>query len=244
MLGDRSAREAMVREHPRFGVAAWEMFRAIDSYTDVHYFTKVVQSYVDTEGERFLTRFRLRDPRRPEDAGFLDAGSALLPPDRTSRAPGDERSRTFLHDELRRRIGDEGIDLLLELQVRAVPADPAERDDAPTLACLDRGRASVARGGAHPSAPRRGQRAGRAGLQPGNAPRELAMLPRTHRRRSRLAQPPAVDRLRGGGCGAREGALAALASRSSVSDISSAAPARAPAQGGGRRRRRPGSGGA
>ena len=52
MLGDRSAREAMVREHPRFGVAAWEMFRAIDSYTDVHYFTKVVQSYVDKPEHR------------------------------------------------------------------------------------------------------------------------------------------------------------------------------------------------
>jgi hypothetical protein len=169
MLGDRSAREAMVREHPRFGVAAWEMFRAIDSYTDVHYFTKVVQSYVDTEGGHFLTRFRLRDPRRPEDAGFLDAGSALLPPGSDVARAGDERSRTFLHDELRRRVGDDGVDLLLELQVRSIPADPAERGDA-----VDASRpwtedgASVARGGAHPPAQRRGEPAGRErGVQPG-----------------------------------------------------------------------------
>ena len=178
MLGDRSAREAMVREHPRFGVAAWEMFRAIDSYTDVHYFTKVVQSYVDTEGGRFLTRFRLRDPRRPEDAGFLDAGSALLPPDRTSRAPGDERSRTFLHDELRRRVGDEGVDLLLELQVRPVPADPAERDDAADASRAwtedahpwhEAGRIHLRRVVANPQVES-------VAFNPVNAPRELAML--------------------------------------------------------------------
>ena len=178
MLGDRSAREAMVREHPRFGVAAWEMFRAIDSYTDVHYFTKVVQSYVDTEGGRFLTRFRLRDPRRPEDAGFLDAGSALLPPDRTSRAPGDDRSPTFLHDDLRRRMGDEGVDLLLELQVRSVPADPADRDDAVDASrpwsedahpWHEAGRIHLRRVVANPQVES-------VAFNPVNAPRELAMM--------------------------------------------------------------------
>ena len=264
MLGDRSAREAMVREHPRFGVAAWEMFRAIDWYTDVHYFTKVVQSYVDTEGGRFLTRFRLRDPRRPEDAGFLDAGSALLPPDRTSRAPGDERSRTFLHDELRRRVGDEGVDLLLELQVRSVPADPAERDDAADASRAwtedahpwhEAGRIHLRRVVANPQVESRG-------LQPGQRSARAGHDARAHRRRSRLAQPPALDRLRGGGCGAAgEGALrgagvtarpvgwghgeaddnAASASpvpRAGAGNSFRAAPARAPAQGGGHRRRR------
>ena len=178
MLGDRSAREAMVREHPRLGVAAWEMFRAIDWYTDVHYFTKVVQSYVDPEGGCFLTRFRLRDPRRPEDAGFLDAGSALLPPDRTSRAPGDERSRTFLHDDLRRRVGDEGVDLLLELQVRSVPADPAERDDAADASRAwtedahpwhEAGRIHLRRVVANPQVES-------LAFNPANAPGELAMM--------------------------------------------------------------------
>ena len=178
MLGDRSAREEMVRQHPRFGVAAWEMFREIDSYTDVHYFTKVVQSYVDTQGGHFLTRFRLRDPRRPEDAGFLDAGPALLPPDRTSREPGDQRSPTFLHDELRRRAGNQGIDLLLELQVRPVPADPAERDDAVDASRAwavdahpwhETGRIHLSRVVANPQIES-------VAFNPMNAPRELAML--------------------------------------------------------------------
>ncbi len=130
LTADRAARERLVGENPHWGSAAWEMFRSLDSYTDVHYFTKVAQRWVAADGTAHVARFRLRRPDRRRDSGFLDPHGELLPPDRAARAPGDDRSPTYLHQELRDRLESGSVEYVLEVQVRPAESDPAAHEEA------------------------------------------------------------------------------------------------------------------
>jgi predicted NAD/FAD-dependent oxidoreductase/acyl carrier protein len=94
------------------------MFRAPASFTAVHYFSKTAHELLATDGRRLYARFRLRRADLPADGGFV-RGDTLLPPDVIPRAPGDDRPPTFLHDELRARVAQGGVDYVLEMQARA-----------------------------------------------------------------------------------------------------------------------------
>ncbi len=125
MRSTRAQREQMVAESPRLGVAAWESFRAIDDYRDVHYHGTCTRLF----GEDRLARWRLRAEGCEEDGGFLEPDGAL-PPDRTARAREDDRPEDFLHRCLRQAVAEEPIRWVLEVQTMDLPEDPAARDRA------------------------------------------------------------------------------------------------------------------
>jgi acyl-CoA synthetase (AMP-forming)/AMP-acid ligase II/predicted NAD/FAD-dependent oxidoreductase/acyl carrier protein len=118
MRSTRAERDAIAAAEPHLAAAAWEMFRAPASYTEVHYGSKTASELLAEDGRRVWARFRLRRPDLPADGAFVQ-GDTLLPPDLIPRRPDDARSPTFLHEELRARVEDGGVDYVLEMQVHA-----------------------------------------------------------------------------------------------------------------------------
>ena len=123
MRSSPAEREVIAQREPHLAEAAWEMFRAPHSYTEVHYHSKTASELLASDGRRWFVRFRLRRPDLASDGGFV-GGEALLPPDHIPRVEGDTRSPGFLHDELRRRVEAGGVAYVLEVQVHS-PDDAA-----------------------------------------------------------------------------------------------------------------------
>ncbi|MDB4928613.1 MAG: polyketide synthase and peptide synthetase, partial [Myxococcaceae bacterium] len=121
MSGSPAQREAIARADSAVATAAWEMFRAPDSYTAVYYYSKTAALLVARDGSRRYARFRLRRPDLDADSGFVH-GEALLPPDSIPRRDDDPRAPDFLHAELRERLARGGVDYVVEVQIRAVEA--------------------------------------------------------------------------------------------------------------------------
>lgn len=119
MGGSPAEREAIARADSHVATAAWEMFRAPESYAGVFYHSKIASLLLARDGSRHYARFRLRRPDLDADGGFVH-GESLLPPDSIPRGAGDTRSPTFLHDELRGRVAAGGVDYVLEVQLHAV----------------------------------------------------------------------------------------------------------------------------
>ncbi len=119
MGGSPTERDAIAKANPHVATAAWEMFRAPLSYTEVYYHSKTASLLSARDGSRCYARFRLRRPDLDADGAFVH-GEALLPPDSIPRRDDDTRPSTFLHDELRARLADGGIDYVLEVQLHDV----------------------------------------------------------------------------------------------------------------------------
>jgi acyl carrier protein len=119
MRSSPAERDAIAEAEPHRAAAAWEMFRAPASYTEVHYHSKTASELLASDGRRALARFRLRRADVEADAGFV-RGEARLPPDAIPRSPDDVRARTFLHDELRARVTGGGVDYVLEIAIHPV----------------------------------------------------------------------------------------------------------------------------
>lgn len=126
MAGPAERREAWVAAEPHLGEAAWDMWRRPDSFATVYYYSKTAGHYVAADGTRHYARYRLVPAAKTPDTGFLDPAGRPLPPDVMAREPGDTRAATFLHDELRDRLGREGVAYVLQLQLR--PADAGDED--------------------------------------------------------------------------------------------------------------------
>ena len=123
---EEAERRAWAEREPRRSTAAWEMFRAPSSYAACTYYSKTAHALAKTDGERYA-RWRLRAPGADDSHGRLTPDQ-VLPTDRPSRLPGDSRSATFLHEELRERLAGGSISLVLEAQL--APAGDRRRLDA------------------------------------------------------------------------------------------------------------------
>ena len=119
MSGSPSQRDAIAHADSSVATAAWEMFRAPGSYTEVFYYSKTASLLVARDGTRHYARFRLRRVDLDADSGFVH-GESLLPPDSIPRRDDDPRSPGFLHDELRERVAHGGVDYALEVQLHAL----------------------------------------------------------------------------------------------------------------------------
>lgn len=121
MSGSPAQREVIARADSTVATAAWEMFRAPDSYTEVFYYSKTASLLTARDGTQRYARFRLRRPDLDADSGFVH-GETLLPPDSIPRRDDNPRPTTFLHDDLRARVAHGGVDYVLEVQLHAVEA--------------------------------------------------------------------------------------------------------------------------
>lgn len=125
MSGSPAQRETIAHADSYVATAAWEMFRAPDSYADVYYHSKTASLLSARDGSRHYARFRLRRPDLQADGAYVH-GETLLPPDHIPRREGDERSTTFLHDELRARVAQGVVDYVVEVQLH--PLDDVALD--------------------------------------------------------------------------------------------------------------------
>ena len=183
MEADRGQREELVRRNPHLGRAAWEMFRLPEAYNHVHYHSKVASRYRTVDGRELIVRYRLIDPEHPEDGGRLEP-NGLLPPDRADRLPGETRSKTFLHDRLRRDVAAGGLRYVLQVQLRPRDEDALDATRAWAEPWLDRAELLltevVDEARIEPLA-----------FNPANAPEQLGVLPAT-----RSTDPASLNHLR------------------------------------------------
>ncbi|MET9633261.1 cytochrome P450 [Lentzea sp. NPDC006480] len=132
--GDASS---LVDEIPGFRETAWNLYRHATSYADYHYYSQVPTGFTALDGTQWLIRYRLVPAGGVPDAGFVDPGDRFLPPE----PPGelerfdeeDERSRTFLHEELRHRLECGAVSSLLQVQLHPVSA--SDEDNEAALDC-------------------------------------------------------------------------------------------------------------
>ncbi len=120
-----SQREALVRESPHLGQASWEMFRAPAPYDQYHYHAKTANRFLTQDGGECSARFRLIPAARTPDVGLVSPAGRLLPPDVMPRRPDDARPTTFLHDEFRSRVAGDGVNYILQAQIRPAGDDSA-----------------------------------------------------------------------------------------------------------------------
>lgn len=121
-----SQRAEILKEYAPFTPSFQEFVRSPDSFTALHYYSQITYHWLGGAGGRQLARFRLLRADRPADSGFVDPALLQLPLDYVPRLPGDSRPTTYLRDELRQRIAGGGIEYLLQVQLRPLPADEAE----------------------------------------------------------------------------------------------------------------------
>ncbi len=117
MAATPAQRDEIARAEPHRASAAWEMFRAPDSYTAVHYHSKTAFQFRADDGVERLVRYRLRRVDVTDDGAFV-RGDTLLPPDAMPRRDDDPRAPDFLHQELRARLAAGAITYALEVQLR------------------------------------------------------------------------------------------------------------------------------
>ena len=129
----------MFEEAPHLRAAMWDVIRRPVSYAGYEYYSQAPRGFVDADGETWLVRFRLRPSQEHADQGHYDPGSLRYPPDPPEllpRDPSDGRSPSFLHDELRAAVVDDGVTGVLQLQLHRLTDSRVANDKAldPSLA--------------------------------------------------------------------------------------------------------------
>ncbi|EFJ28539.1 hypothetical protein SELMODRAFT_410953 [Selaginella moellendorffii] len=127
-------REEIVKDSPHRGDAVWDSLRLGNSYAELHYYSNVSRLFKSASSPKreWYVRFRMRplDPQYGVDEGRI-AREGVLPPDTGAlpRRDKDERSPSYLRDDFARRLASpQGVDYVLQLQLRPVPDSLAERD--------------------------------------------------------------------------------------------------------------------
>jgi acyl carrier protein len=118
MTCNAQEREQIATANPQLAKASWDMMRYAESYTQLYYYSKVANHFVDTAGKQYLARFRLIPVSRIKESGYVIERATVLPPELTKRAEQDKRDIDFLHQDLRKLIARDGINYLLQVQVR------------------------------------------------------------------------------------------------------------------------------
>jgi thioesterase domain-containing protein/predicted NAD/FAD-dependent oxidoreductase/acyl carrier protein len=116
-------REEVLREDPARRAALWDIFRTPVSFAAYDYHSQIPRAYVAEDGRQWLVRYRLVAPDGEREPGQYDPGDRDCPPDppdELPRLPGESRSATYLHDELRARVSTEGVYGVLQVQLRPV----------------------------------------------------------------------------------------------------------------------------
>ena len=100
--------------------------RAPECVTLMHYYTQIVRFWIDDEDVRWLVRYRLLDPTRPE--------SGLATPDEASRIwvrerkKGEHRPSNYLRDALKARL-TEGNTITMRFQAQFHRPEPGDTLD-------------------------------------------------------------------------------------------------------------------
>lgn len=127
-LGDRARREAIAGEHPGYEDRLRALIRDPDSYAGLHYHALLTFTLTDAAGGAHWARWRLIPGDRGPDRGFVDPARISAATEYAPRREGDPRPRSYLRDELRRRLADGPVTYVLQLQTR-----PRGGDDDPAL---------------------------------------------------------------------------------------------------------------
>uniref|UniRef100_A0A6V7QWC8 4-coumarate--CoA ligase n=1 Tax=Ananas comosus var. bracteatus TaxID=296719 RepID=A0A6V7QWC8_ANACO len=128
------AREQHVKRAPHIRDAVWGSLRDTNSYTELHYYSNFCRLLRFEDGQEMYVKFKLRplDPKISEDSGRV-VPKGILPPE-TGAIPREEddcRPLLFLADDFRKQVdSSEGVHYVLQLQLRAVPLDEADREVA------------------------------------------------------------------------------------------------------------------
>lgn len=127
-LGDRARREAIAAELPGYLERMRGWIRDPDSYAGLHYHALLTFTLTDAGGGAHWARWRLIPADRGPDRGSVDPSRVSAAAEYLPRREGDQRPRTYLRDELRRRLAAGPVAYILQLQSR-----PRGADDDPAL---------------------------------------------------------------------------------------------------------------
>jgi cytochrome P450/thioesterase domain-containing protein/acyl carrier protein len=126
-------RVELVREVPELPEIVWSMYRYATSFAEYHYYSQVPGGFAGTDGRQWLVRYRLLAAGGSAEAGQFEHGDLWLPPappGELSRDGADRRARTFLHDELRSRLGTGPVEGVLQVQLYPVTDSAAQNEAA------------------------------------------------------------------------------------------------------------------
>jgi thioesterase domain-containing protein/acyl carrier protein len=121
------SRDEVLRQRPHMRSTLWASYRNAVSYADYDYYSQVPRCFLDVDGRGWFVRYRLVPRGGARDAGVFDPGDLWLPPDppqELTRPGSDARPPTFLHDELRARLGSGEVAGLLQIQLHPVTSVP------------------------------------------------------------------------------------------------------------------------
>jgi linolenate 9R-lipoxygenase len=125
------ARAAMLQEFPKITPIFQEIIRDPDSYTQLHYYSETTYNFTGLDQQSFFLRYRLINRRDPAaDTGWLDPKDVKLPLDYLPRIASDTRPETYLQDEFRQRVRQEGVNYLLQIQLQPISTDEAVNERA------------------------------------------------------------------------------------------------------------------
>ena len=128
-----AARDEVLRQVPHMRSTLWASYRTAVSYADYDYYSQVPRCFIAVDGQEWFVRYRLVPRPGAADAGRFDPGDRWLPPDppeEPGRVRPDPRPPTFLHDELRGRLGVGAVEGLLQIQLHPVTGVAALDEDA------------------------------------------------------------------------------------------------------------------
>ncbi|WOL12047.1 hypothetical protein Cni_G20811 [Canna indica] len=128
------AREQQVKRSPHIRDAVWDSLRNTNSYTELHYYSNICRLLKFDNGEKMYVKFKLRpfNPEIDEDSGQVDP-KGILPPETGAipREDNDTRPLLFLADDFQRRVNSpDHVHYIFQLQLRQIPSDEAEREEA------------------------------------------------------------------------------------------------------------------
>lgn len=104
-----------------------DFLRSPESFTALDYYSQITYHFDTPDGRRHLARYRLTALDDRPDGGKVDPAELQLPLDYLPRKAGDTRSATYLRDDFRERVRGPGVDYRLQVQLRPLPAEAAER---------------------------------------------------------------------------------------------------------------------
>ncbi|MGB7412762.1 MAG: lipoxygenase family protein, partial [Thermosynechococcaceae cyanobacterium] len=108
-----------------------EIIRNPDSYTQLHYYSETTYTFTSLDQQSFFLRYRLVNRDNPTaDTGWLEPQDVKLPLDYLPRVASDTRPETYLQDQFRQQVRQEGVRYLLQLQLQPVSDDPQANERA------------------------------------------------------------------------------------------------------------------
>ncbi|MEU8528857.1 alpha/beta fold hydrolase [Streptomyces sp. NPDC048629] len=120
-------RDALLKISPRLRHNLWDGHREATSYAEYDYYSQIPRYFTAVDGTHWTARFRLVPGDGAADSGRFDPAGLWLPPQppgELSRAPGDERSRAVLGEDLRARLSSGEVRCALQIQLRRPTGDP------------------------------------------------------------------------------------------------------------------------